>query len=162
MKVLKHFIYLQYGCGMQLTGLPSLNHDTTTSFGSTLPKFYKNKFLHPHLHRYNSLRFHPYAHPHTSTLNPQGHLITMHHRLTGVHGKLLAPPSPCAQHQKSGAPCTRDSHGKLPPVARNQKRNTLKSRVLCPCVGYCLQDANPFCTVRGGCPEKLFSVDCIP
>jgi hypothetical protein len=41
MKVLKHFIYLQYGCGMQFGTSCSLNHDTTTSFGSTLP----------HLHR---------------------------------------------------------------------------------------------------------------
>jgi hypothetical protein len=41
MNVLKHFIYLQYGCGMQFGTSCSLNHDTTTSFGSTLP----------HLHR---------------------------------------------------------------------------------------------------------------
>jgi hypothetical protein len=53
MNVLKHFIYLQYGCGMQFGTSCSLNHDTTTSFGSTLP----------HLHRHNSLRFHPCAHP---------------------------------------------------------------------------------------------------
>jgi hypothetical protein len=53
MNVLKHFIYLQYGCGMQFGTSCSLNHDTTTSFGSTLP----------HLHRHNSLRFHPYAQP---------------------------------------------------------------------------------------------------
>ena len=37
MNVLKHFIYLQYGCGMQFGTSCSLNHDTTTSFGSTLP-----------------------------------------------------------------------------------------------------------------------------
>jgi hypothetical protein len=41
MNVLKHFIYLQYGCWMQFGTSCSLNHDTTTSFGSTLP----------HLHR---------------------------------------------------------------------------------------------------------------
>jgi hypothetical protein len=41
MNVLKHFIYLQYGCGMQFGTSCSLNHDTITSFGSTLP----------HLHR---------------------------------------------------------------------------------------------------------------
>jgi hypothetical protein len=41
MNVLKHFIYLQYGCWMQYGTSCSLNHDTTTSFGSTLP----------HLHR---------------------------------------------------------------------------------------------------------------
>ena len=53
MKVLKHFIYLQYGCGMQFGTSCSLNHDTTTSFGSTLP----------HLNRCYSVRVHPYAHP---------------------------------------------------------------------------------------------------
>jgi hypothetical protein len=37
MNVLKHFIYLQYGCWMQFGTSCSLNHDTTTSFGSTLP-----------------------------------------------------------------------------------------------------------------------------
>jgi hypothetical protein len=30
-KVLKHFIYIQYGCGMQLMGVGSLTHDTITS-----------------------------------------------------------------------------------------------------------------------------------
>ena len=53
MKVLKHFIYLQYGCGMQFGTSCSLNHDTTTSFGSTLP----------HLNRCYSVRVHPYAQP---------------------------------------------------------------------------------------------------
>jgi hypothetical protein len=33
MKVLKHFIYMQYGCGMQSVVVYSLNHDTTRSFG---------------------------------------------------------------------------------------------------------------------------------
>ncbi len=46
---------------MQPTGLLSLNHDHTTSLGLTyvpnLPK------IHPHLHRRNSVRVHPYAHP---------------------------------------------------------------------------------------------------
>jgi hypothetical protein len=31
MKVHKHFIYIEYGCGMQSVGAYSLNHDTTTS-----------------------------------------------------------------------------------------------------------------------------------
>jgi hypothetical protein len=53
MNVLKHFIYLQYGCGMQFGTSCSLNHDTTTSFGSTLP----------HLNRCYSVRVHPYAQP---------------------------------------------------------------------------------------------------
>lgn len=48
MKVLKHFIYVYIGCWMQSAGACSLNHDTTTSIGSTLPQLNKNKF--PGLH----------------------------------------------------------------------------------------------------------------
>ncbi len=36
MMVLKHFIYIQYGCGMQSAVVYSLNHDTTMSFGLRL------------------------------------------------------------------------------------------------------------------------------
>ncbi len=36
MKVLKHFIYIQYGCGMQTAVIYSINHDTTMSFGLRL------------------------------------------------------------------------------------------------------------------------------
>jgi hypothetical protein len=32
LKVLKHFAYIQYGCGMQSMRVFSLNHDTATSF----------------------------------------------------------------------------------------------------------------------------------
>jgi len=32
LKVLKHFVYIQYGCGMHSMGVCSLNHDTTTSY----------------------------------------------------------------------------------------------------------------------------------
>ena len=32
LKVLKHFVYIQYGCGMQSMGVCSLNHDTATSY----------------------------------------------------------------------------------------------------------------------------------
>ena len=32
LKLLKHFVYIQYGCGMQSMGVCSLNHDTTTSY----------------------------------------------------------------------------------------------------------------------------------
>ena len=53
MKVLKHFIYLQYGCGMQFGTSCSLNHDTITSFGSTLPHLSK-KFTPHHLHSWYS------------------------------------------------------------------------------------------------------------
>jgi len=124
MKVLKHFLYIEYGCGMQSVVAYSLNHDTTMSFGPRLTTIFRNlppptqvyqcskgasicpstayegaqslsihpiwmwdavsgglqpqpchhnfiwdspypsfqKFGH-HLHRYNSVRVHPYAHP---------------------------------------------------------------------------------------------------
>ncbi len=32
LKVLKHFVFIQYGCGMQSMGVFSLNHDTATSY----------------------------------------------------------------------------------------------------------------------------------
>jgi len=32
LKVLKHFVYIQYGCGMWSMGVCSLNHDTATSY----------------------------------------------------------------------------------------------------------------------------------
>jgi hypothetical protein len=32
LKVLKHFLFIQYGCGMQSLGVLILNHDTTTSY----------------------------------------------------------------------------------------------------------------------------------
>ncbi len=37
MKLLKHFLYIQYRCGMQSTVVYSLNHDTTMSFGLIWP-----------------------------------------------------------------------------------------------------------------------------
>ena len=46
---------------MQSMGFWSLNHDLTTSLGlSHVPNFAK---IHPHLHRRNSVRVHPCAHP---------------------------------------------------------------------------------------------------
>jgi hypothetical protein len=60
-KVLKHFVYTWFGCGMQSTGLWSLNHDLTTSLGlSHVPNLPK---IHPHLHRCNSVKVHSCAHP---------------------------------------------------------------------------------------------------
>ncbi len=55
-KVLKHFVYIQYGCRMQSMGVWSLNHDIATCSGSALPHF------SPDLHRRNSVRVDPYAH----------------------------------------------------------------------------------------------------
>jgi hypothetical protein len=58
MMVLKHFIYIQYGCGMQLAVVYSLNHDPIWAPPNpNIPKFGH------HLHRYNSVRMHPCAHP---------------------------------------------------------------------------------------------------
>ncbi len=46
---------------MQSAGLWSLNHDLTTSLGlSYVPNFAK---IHSNLHRRNSVRVHPFAHP---------------------------------------------------------------------------------------------------
>ena len=42
-KVLKHFIYIQYGCGMQSVVVPSLNHGSTISFGSILLLHFSKK-----------------------------------------------------------------------------------------------------------------------
>ena len=38
LKVLEHFVYIQYGCGMQSMGVCSLNHDTATSY-RLIPRF---------------------------------------------------------------------------------------------------------------------------
>ena len=32
LKVLNHFVYIQYGCGVKSIGVCSLNHDLTTSY----------------------------------------------------------------------------------------------------------------------------------
>jgi hypothetical protein len=42
MKVLKHFLYIQYICGMQSVAVDSLNHDTTMSFGLHLTPIFQN------------------------------------------------------------------------------------------------------------------------
>ena len=41
-KVLNHFPYIQYGCGMQSGMVYSLNHDTITSFGLHLTPIFQN------------------------------------------------------------------------------------------------------------------------
>ena len=64
MNVLKHFIYIQYGCGMQTARVCSLNHDITLSLGPHLTAMLQNWNWAPHLDiMCNSLRVHPYAHP---------------------------------------------------------------------------------------------------
>jgi hypothetical protein len=41
MMVLKHILYIQYGCGMKSVVVYSLNHNTTTSFGLHLTKLFQ-------------------------------------------------------------------------------------------------------------------------
>ncbi len=60
-KVLKHFVYIQYGCGMQSMGVWSLNHDIATSLGLSPTSIFQKST--PDLHRHNSVRVYPYAHP---------------------------------------------------------------------------------------------------
>ena len=59
-KVLKHFVYIWYGCGMD-----SKWDDITTILGLIpIPQ------IHLHLHRHISVRAHPFAHPwHIKVLN---------------------------------------------------------------------------------------------
>jgi hypothetical protein len=61
-KVLKHFIYVQYGCGMQSTGAWSLNHLITTSYRLSHTPIFLNST--PDLHMHYGIRVDPYAHPH--------------------------------------------------------------------------------------------------
>jgi hypothetical protein len=44
-KVPKHFVYIQYGCGIQSEAIRSLNHDITTSHG--LRSTPKTRKIHP-------------------------------------------------------------------------------------------------------------------
>ncbi len=60
-KVLKHIVYIWYGCGMQSTRVWSLNHDITTSLGLNHTPIIQ-KFTTPDLHRHNSVRVDPYVH----------------------------------------------------------------------------------------------------
>jgi hypothetical protein len=43
MKVLKHFVYIKYRCGVQSVVVYSLNHDTITSFGLHLETVHKRQ-----------------------------------------------------------------------------------------------------------------------
>ena len=61
-KVPKHFVYIQYGCGIQSEACCSLNYDFTTSLRlRSAPKTPKPT---PHLHRPSSVRVDPYVHSH--------------------------------------------------------------------------------------------------
>jgi hypothetical protein len=59
-KVLKHIIYIQYGCGMQSEASCSLNHDTPASFGFAQTPIFQN--LAPTPLRNYSVRVNPYVH----------------------------------------------------------------------------------------------------
>ncbi len=62
LKVLKHFVYIQYGCGIQSMGVCSLNHDTASSYrlGHT-PLSYSSP---PPAQCIKGIRVYPYDHPH--------------------------------------------------------------------------------------------------
>ena len=61
LKVLKHFVYIQYGYGMQSMGLLSVNHDTATSYRlSDTPFPLKSP---PTCTCNTAIMMHPYAHP---------------------------------------------------------------------------------------------------
>jgi hypothetical protein len=62
LKVLKHFVYIQYqyGCGMQIE-VCSLNHDTTTSYRLGHTPFFL--LFTPTCTCNMAIRMHPYAHP---------------------------------------------------------------------------------------------------
>ncbi len=61
MKVLKHFIYMYYGCVMQSWVVYSLNNDNTMSCWLHLTPIFQN--LSPPLHHHNCVRVHPNAIP---------------------------------------------------------------------------------------------------
>ncbi len=61
LKVLKHFVYIQYGCGMQSMGVCSLNHETATSYRLGHTPF-SLKFT-PTNTCNTAIRMHPYANP---------------------------------------------------------------------------------------------------
>ena len=60
-KILKHFVYIQYGCGMHSIGGLSLSHEITSSLRLRLPQYCQKST--PDLHRHYSVRVDPYAHP---------------------------------------------------------------------------------------------------
>ncbi len=61
-KVPKHFVYIQYGYGIQSEACCGLNNDNRTSFGlKSTPKTPKST---PNWHSPNSVRVVPYAHSH--------------------------------------------------------------------------------------------------
>ncbi len=59
-KVLKQCAYIWYGCGMQSTGVQSINHHITTSLGLSPAQTFLNST--PDLHMHKNVRVDPYAH----------------------------------------------------------------------------------------------------
>jgi hypothetical protein len=101
MKVLKHFIYMYYGCVMQSGVVYSLNNDTTMSLWLRQTPIFQN--LPPPLHHYNCVSVHPNAFSqHMKVLK---HFIYMYYGCVMQSGvvyslnndttmSLLAPPDP--------------------------------------------------------------------
>ena len=66
MYLLKHFLFIQYGCGEEVSGVVQPNHVNTSLLHHTIPRL-------PNLgqlgQQCNSVRVHPYAYPqHTNML----------------------------------------------------------------------------------------------
>jgi hypothetical protein len=121
-KVPKHFVYIQYGCGIQSEACCSLNHDRTTSHGlSSTPIIPKST---PNLQRGITVRVAPYAH--TQHIKVPKHFVyiqygfviqfeaccSLYHYITTSHGlrstpKTQYPPPTCREgyHGKGGPIC---------------------------------------------------------
>ena len=106
LKVLKHFVYIQCGCGMQSMGVFSLNHDTTTSYRLGHTPF-PLKFNHI-CTRIMAIRVYPYAHPqHTSNMD------------VGCSQWRFAASTITPQHHTSGSAISQSVFPKFTPTCTN-------------------------------------------
>jgi len=123
LKVLKHFAYIHYGCGMQSMGVCSLIHDTTIQ-AQPYPSFPK---IHPHLHMYYGIRVYPYAHPqHLKVLK---HFVYIQYgcgmQSKGVCGLNLTPQHHTGSAKQSPT-CTRITAIRVYPYPHPQHLKVLK------------------------------------
>jgi|688.fasta_scaffold610474_1 hypothetical protein len=85
-KVLKHFVYIQYRCGMRSLGFLSLNHDIITSLGLIHTPIIQKSTVN--LNRHNSVRMHPYAH--------SQHIKVLKHYVYIQHGCGMQSEASCS------------------------------------------------------------------
>jgi hypothetical protein len=83
-KVLKHFVYIWHGCGVDSKWVWSLNHDITASLRLCPTPIFQNS--PPDLHRHNSVRVPPYAHPRHIKMLMLKHFVYIWH-WCGMHSK---------------------------------------------------------------------------